>query len=179
MLILCAARASAQEMPVPVERQIALLTRILPFDREFDVRTENEVVFGIVFQRRYRASLNASEAAISALAQARHIGGKSVRVVLIELEEDTDLGALLDATRVDVIYVTPLRAVDMRVITDATRTRDILTSSGVPDYVQTGGISLGISMRGQKPEILINLPASTEEGARFSSELLKLARVIR
>jgi len=37
---------------------------------------------------------------------------------------------------------------------------------------------VGVGLKGESPEIIINLPAAREEGSDFSSSLLKLARVI-
>jgi hypothetical protein len=47
----------------------------------------------------------------------------------------------------------------------------------VPDYVGAG-CAVGIGTEGEKPLIIINLPAAKAEGADFSSQLLQLAKVI-
>jgi hypothetical protein len=49
--------------------------------------------------------------------------------------------------------------------------------TGVPDYIYNG-ISVGIDIKGEKPEILINLKSSKLEGADFSSQLLKISTII-
>jgi hypothetical protein len=40
------------------------------------------------------------------------------------------------------------------------------------------GISIGFEVKGQSPEIVINLQSAKAEGMDFSSRLLQLARVI-
>lgn len=39
--------------------------------------------------------------------------------------------------------------------------------------------SVGIDLTGDRPDIVINLPAAKAEGADFDAQLLKLARVIQ
>jgi iron complex outermembrane receptor protein len=60
---------------------------------------------------------------------------------------------------------------------DVSRAKKIMTLTGVPDYVELG-LSVAIGIKGRKPQITINLPAAKAEGINFSSQLLKLAKVI-
>jgi hypothetical protein len=47
----------------------------------------------------------------------------------------------------------------------------------VPRYVETG-LAIGVDMKGERPEIVINLAASRAEGADLTAHLLKLARLV-
>ena len=47
----------------------------------------------------------------------------------------------------------------------------------MPRYVE-GGLAIGVDMKGDRPEIVINLAASRAEGAELNAHLLKLARVV-
>ncbi len=71
----------------------------------------------------------------------------------------------------------PLRAVGIDAITEVTRLLNVVTCTGVPEYVSEG-LAFGLSILGEHPFIVVNLHASREEGARFSSELLKLSHVV-
>jgi hypothetical protein len=53
----------------------------------------------------------------------------------------------------------------------------MLTLTGVAEYVRAG-IAVGIGVRDDRPEILVNLAAARAAGADFSAQLLLLARVI-
>jgi hypothetical protein len=75
------------------------------------------------------------------------------------------------------IYVAPLRAYDVTKISNLSKKLKILTLTGVNEYIDFG-LSITIGVKGDKPQIIINLPSAKAEGADFSSQLLKLATVI-
>ncbi len=179
-LVLSGLGASAgvsQMMPLPVDLQVKLLGKVLQFDREFPQRVGDEVVIGVIYQGRFRESLNALNGLQEAFSTKPMIGERRVRIVPVELIGDESPERALLASGANVVYVAPLRAVGIDTITKVTRALDLLTCTGVPEYV-SDGIAFGVSLRGDRPVILVNLAASREEGARFSSELLKLSRVV-
>lgn len=71
----------------------------------------------------------------------------------------------------------PLRAVNMATITARTRKSSVITLTGVPSFVDEG-LAVGIDLQGEKPRLLVNRKAAGAEGAKFSSRLLKLARIV-
>ena len=101
----------------------------------------------------------------------------SIRAVPVDLDSQPDLEAALAGSKVDLMYIAPLRAMNLKVITALSRAKKVLTLTGVPDYAEKG-VAVGVGLKGESPEIIINLPAAREEGSDFSSSLLKLARVI-
>lgn len=76
-----------------------------------------------------------------------------------------------------VVYVTPLRSVDVAEIARISRSRGLRTVTGVPEYVEEG-IAVGIGERKARPLIIINLRGARAEGSDFSSQLLNLARIV-
>ena len=171
---------SAQDVKVPVEVQFDLLTKILVFDRNLKARVGEEIVVGVVFQSLYRASLAAKDEFLSAAEKSRdlRIDGLAIRCIAIDLKNDLPLEDVLAEDKIDVLYVAPLRAYDIRTIAAASRARRILSLTGVPEYVRND-LAVGIDAIGGKPRILINLAASKAEGCDFSSKLLNLATVIQ
>jgi hypothetical protein len=105
------------------------------------------------------------------------VNGRTARSVMIAIDDPDDLERAVAGTGIDLIYVAPLRAVGIDLITRLTRGLHVLTCTGVPEYV-TAGIGLGISEYGGRPRILIHLEATLAEGSHFSSELLQLARIV-
>ena len=47
----------------------------------------------------------------------------------------------------------------------------------MPGYVEAG-LSVGLDIERDRPQIVVNLEASRAEGADFGAQLLKLARVL-
>jgi hypothetical protein len=169
----------AQSMQLPVEAQVPLLLKLLSFDRNFRGRAGGELVIAILFQGGNRESVNVKSDVEAALKQsATALGGLPLRAVSIDLDEEPDLASVLAARTVVVMYVSPLRAVDIREITKASRKAQVRSFTGVPHYVEQG-IALGLGLRGDLPQIIINLPAAREEGADYGAQVLKLARVIQ
>ncbi len=172
-----ASAAVSQVMPLPVDLQAELIGKVLQFDRTFSERVGDEVVIAVIYQSRFRESLSTLVALEDAFKRNPWIRKRPVRIVPVELMVGESLEEALRAAGASVVYVAPLRAVGIDAITEVTRLLDIVTSTGVPEYVSQG-VAFGLSIRGEHPFILVNLHASREEGARFSSELLKLSRVV-
>ena len=61
---------------------------------------------------------------------------------------------------------------------ELTRKRHVITVGSREDYVKRG-VSLGVFLASGRPTIMVNLSASRSEGAAFSSDLLRLATVIK
>lgn len=168
----------AQEMAVPVEVQIPLFLKILTFDRNLKKRVGDEIVIGIVYQRKFKRSRMVKDQVVDVIGESSlwKVADIPVRQVSIDLDT-VDLGSAVSKNEIDILYITPMRALGMEKIADITRAKKIMTLTGVPDYVESR-LAVGIGIKGRKPWIIINLSAARAEGADFSSQLLKLAKVI-
>jgi len=171
--------SSAQEMPVPVDVQYPLLLKILTFDKNLKARVGNEIVCGIVYQKKFRTSLNVKDELLRVIDSLalRQIDGIPVRYIAIDVGDDFILENAILENNVNVLYIAPVRALDIGKITAISRSKRLLTLTGVPEYVESG-LSVAIAARGEKPQIMINLNAAKAEGSDFSSQLLKLAKII-
>ncbi|MDP6775356.1 MAG: YfiR/HmsC family protein [Candidatus Latescibacteria bacterium] len=184
LVVLCACSlvvvpgVRAQEMPVPVPIQAALFTKILAFDRSLPPTDPEGLVVAVLYQEKVRSSVNAKDEWIEAIESIGSDGRLEASCLPIDITDPNVLRASLTNRGIHAIYVTPLRAVEIREITAASRSLKIRTFTGVPEYVGAG-IGVGIGMKGERPEILINLDASKAEGTDFRARLLKLARIVR
>ena len=170
-------QAHVQQMPLPVKDQMPLFLKILSYDKNLPQRGD-EIVIGVLYQQRYRHSLLAKDELVAVMKQFKAVSGRPVRLVPLAIDEETSLAAVLDDPRINVFYVSPLRAFDIEAITEVSRDREIVTLTGIPSYLDAG-LSVSLDVKGGKPQILINLPASEAEGADFHSQLLKVAKVMR
>jgi hypothetical protein len=164
-------------MSVPIEVQLPLLLKILTFDRTLAASAQDSLVVGVVFQSHYRTSAGVADEVCRILAAGRNPNAARVlRVVTIDLDESGALDATLLREGVQVLYVTPLRAVATSAVAAATRERQVISLTGVIRYVEEG-LAVGLDANGERPQIVINLAASKAEGAAFAGQLLKLARL--
>jgi hypothetical protein len=174
-----ATHSFSQDVPVPVKIQVPILVKILSFDRNLKTRVGNEIVIGVLFQNKFRTSVNIKDQVLSEFKNQLYdeIEGVALRLVSVNIEDQSDLQKNLSENKVDIIYLTPLRNFDIHIITSIAQNMQILTVTGVPDYNESG-ISVGFGTKAEKPLILVNLKSAKAEGVDFDSQLLKLAKVI-
>jgi hypothetical protein len=179
VLLLAAPAVLAQEMPVPAPTQASLFTKILTFERNLKTRAGQELLIGVLYQKKVRPSLEAQEEFVRAMCgdPGRRIDGLPLKCVAIEWTSAPEVEAAVVSTGIRILYVAPLRAVAIPEIVAISRAHKITTLTGVPEFVEKG-IALGIALRAERPLILVHLAASRAEGADFNSQLLKLARLI-
>ena len=169
----------APEMEVPMEVQFHLFLKMATFDRNLVSRVGDHVVIAVLYQSRYRPSLDAKDEFLKVMSESpvTLIDGIPLSGVSVDLHETADLGQLLRDSEADAVYIAPLRAFEVDRITEVTRRLHIMSLSGITLYVEQG-VSAGVGVRGERPEIVINLTGARAEGIDFSSRLLNLARVI-
>jgi hypothetical protein len=169
----------AAEMEVPMDVQFPLFLKVATFDRNLSSRVGDAFVVAVLFQSRYRASLNAKDDFFDVMSrsQVNLVDGIPIAGVAVEYRDAAELEQLLIEHVADAVYITPLSAVAVDVITRVTRRLQIMSLSGVPPYIEQG-VSVGVGIRRERPEIIINLSAARAEGIDFSSRLLNLARVV-
>ncbi len=179
VLLLLSTILYPQEMPVPVDIQYSLFQKILTYDRNLKSRGTEKLVVGIIYQEKFRMSLVAKDnfmAAFNASA-TKTIEGIAIECIAINIGDSKDITEKIADADVNILYVAPLRVPPLKEIADFCTEKQILTLSGVPEYIKSG-LSVGIGQKGNKPEILINLKSAKAEGSNFSSNLLKLATVL-
>ena len=165
------ARADDQD---ELTRRVLILTRVLAYDRGLLERAGDEVSVGLVHVAEDPASRAEAERMAEVFAEmsdVRILGARlsAVLVPVGELSAHTDMNALLLCSGLQDSLDT---------LTTASRANDQITLTLHRDYV-THGASVGVTWADDRAGIVVNLPASREEGAKFGSDLLKLAEVIR
>ncbi len=179
LAFLWTAPSSAQEMAVPVSVQFPLFLKILVFDRNLRNRVGDEIVIGVIHQRKFKRSLRVKDEFMDVMKESpiKTVADIPIRLVSIDVD-DADLENTISKNEIDVLYITPVRTLEMKKFTSLSFAKKITTLTGVPDYVAEG-LAVGIGTKGGKPRIIINLPTAKAEGADFSSGLLNLAKVIK
>jgi len=169
----------AQDIAVPIDVQFPIFFKIFSYDKNLTQKVKDHFDLLIVYQRKFRTSLNIKNSAQSVLEgkSFKYFNSSPVIIKSISIESASELDEYLAKNHIDCIYIAPLRAIHISEITSITRKRKILSTTGVVEYVEQG-VSVGLAIKSEKPQILINLPASKAEGADFSSQLLKLAKII-
>jgi hypothetical protein len=181
VLFFCASNpARGQEMEIPARDQFPFFLKILSFERNLKCHGGKEMAMGILYDAGFDRSLRAKREMEQAVqrAQVKRSRDPSVHCVPIEVTRETDLGRALARAGVRILYIAPVPASCMKEVTKVSRSQQVLTLTGVPEYAESG-VSVAISKKGPRPSIIINLVAARAEGADFDSRLLKLAKIVR
>lgn len=172
-----AAPPEEQDMTVPLDVQVQLMARIFSFDRAMAARVKEGLTVGILYQERFRTSVNTADEVEDLLAGAAWPADRTVEVVRIAWENRADAERALREHHISILYVAPLRSVNLQEVGEMCCTQRVPAFTGVPEYVHEG-IPLGVARRGGKAAILVNLPAARRAGADLSSQVLHIAEVI-
>jgi len=169
----------SQDMPVPATEQVPVILKVLSYDRNLRRHSGDKLVIGVVYQKSVRESEAVADEFLKAFAAMSdpRVNGLSVSVVPIDISSGGDLQAILASREVDALYLAPLVSEPVREISSIARMSSITTLTGIPDYVERG-CSVGVTARGGRVSLLINLAACHAEGSRFDPQLLRLAQTI-
>lgn len=180
LLVTLSAPAAAQRVSSPLDEQFSMLARILTYDRNLKARAGDTLVVGILYQEWFAPSLDARNQLGLAIDESpfKRIRGLPVRYVSIDVGDSLPASNELASYDVDVLYITPLSGIDIQAIATLSRESGTTSVTGVSEYIEQG-VAIGITEGGLRPTITVHLPAARAEGADFSSQLLKLAQVVR
>jgi hypothetical protein len=161
-----------------LKTQYILLLKMLTYNKSFLNKSTDKVIIGIVFQNSYRSSADAKDNLINVIDESDlKVENRTVDYILIDLSESGQLENFVINTSVDVLFILPMKGVNLSSITAFSAKYKILTFTSVPAYMNVG-ISACINVDGEKPVIIINRNSARNEGVDFSSQLLKVSRVI-
>lgn len=171
----------AASLDLPLDTQIPLLLKIITYDRSVSHRASTEAwIIAIAYSSKSPDSVQVKDDFLStaSLLELTELEGKPLVWSLIDLDRPGEPFKSLEQDDYVALYVTPGNERRLEEIVAAARKAQVATLSGVAAYAEQG-LSVAVSAENGKPQIVVNLPSSRAEGCDFSSDLLKLARVIR
>lgn len=164
-----AGRASAEKLSAT---GAAVLLKILSYDQELASRADSTVVIGVAVP----AGAGGDSASLQSVSQLKSVKvlGRAIRAVPVQLRSSGELRKALIAESVDALIVPDgLSATQLTAVIDACRNTKI-PSMGLSRAAAEGGIAVGVEIRDQVT-IYVNAAEAFAQGARFRSELLRLA----
>lgn len=170
-LTLTAQTIKGDSSSIPAAVQMRLFSKIWMFDRS--LAGNGEVVMAILYQSSFRSSAESKDRLIEAV----RAGGMNIRCIPIPLDDLERVAIALKSVNADVFYVTEMRGVNIGDVIGVSRTRRIKTITVVAAYIQAG-VAIGLRVRNDKPDIVVNLSAAKAEGSDLTAPLLRLATLI-
>jgi hypothetical protein len=168
------------QLAVPPDRQVLILTRALSYDSELKDRVGADLLVGVLSKPGNAASEAMGAAMLKAFRTILNIKvqGLTLAVRPISYTNPAALAATVIAQSVDALYVCIGLEGELAAIIDVSRKRHLTTMASSEAQVEKG-LSLGVFPVDSRPSIVLNLAAARSEGAAFSSELLRVAKVLR
>ena len=166
ILTLCAPGARAQDgLPEKQEVQAAFLYRFIDFIEWPPQRSRDAgatITIGILGKNPFGDALNT-------------INGKKIKGKTIVVKP---VAAFADLRSVHVLFISPSEKDRLRQILSRTRDLSILTVSEINGFPRSGGI-INLTTENNRVRFEINPDAAQRARLRISSQLLKLAKIVR
>jgi hypothetical protein len=180
LLLVCLVPRLSRADQVAPDKQAVILARALAYDDNLRARAGDALVVAVLFKAGQAASESMADGVVRAFKALEGVKVQNLplRVVKIAYAGKDALHGAVTGQGIDALYVCAGLEADQSGIRDESHRTHVLTIASREEQL-TAGLSLGVFTFDGKTTITVNLPASKEEGAAFSSELLRLARVIR
>lgn len=162
------------------EREAVILGRAFAYDYNLKSRAGGALVLGVLFNPQDSNSQAAADAwftSFKALAGVK-IQGLPLKIIRVPFSNVGALHASVESQGIDILFVCDGLEGSVGAINGLSHTEKLLTVAATQPMVEQG-LALGVFESGGKVEIVVNLPAAGQEGVSFSSDLLRLARIIR
>ncbi|MCP3061203.1 YfiR family protein [Myxococcus sp. K38C18041901] len=161
------------------DRQAVIALRSLAYDNNLAKRAGDELLVTVLYRPDVPASAERSLRLVEALTKlgTMKVQGLPLRAQRMAWTGLPALRSSVEAQGVDVLFLCDGLEAELGALTAYSRQEKLLTVSGVPGAVEKG-VSLGVFLTGDRYTIGVNLPASSAEGASFSSDLLRLATTL-
>jgi hypothetical protein len=180
MAVVLMARPAAAD-PVPARAQAPLVLRILAYDHNLANRLDGKkVTIAVVYKAGNSESDDAAGELVNLIGQiakSTTLSNNAINVVRIAYSDKT-FDSEVQRAHPAAIYVAPALGNELAAITATTQARKLLSFTGNQEYVAVG-VSVGFASEGDHTTILINLPASRNEGADLDVALLRVAKIVK
>jgi hypothetical protein len=171
---------AAGQSEVPADRQVLILSRALAYDGELKARVGNDIQIAVLAKSGHAASEAMGIAMLKAFRAILNLRVQGLTLGLHALSYTTTaaLASAMTTQGIDVLYVCVGLEPELAAIVELTRKRHVISLGSSEEQVSRG-LALGVFPVESRPTIVVNLPAARHEGASFSSDLLRVAKVIR
>ena len=167
-----------EDVAVPVPLQIELLLKVASYDKNLPARAPDVVRLAILVKPGSPSGNHVAQLATRLLA-GKALSGRAVEVSTLPYAGDAAaLAQKIKEQRLAILYLAPgFESDDLTAISKALSGLSVLSVGALSRFVQSGTV-LGFDLIGGKPKLLIHQKRARDQGVDFSSQVLKLAKVI-
>jgi hypothetical protein len=168
--------ADAEDVSVPVELQVALLGRIVRYERTYMAQSTPARIL-VVTRSGDPQSTRAGAEFIARIRREERLGSREITVSAHEFTSARSLAATVERERIGIVYVAPGLGREIGAIASALAGQNVLTVAAVGGDVERGAV-LGFELVSSRPRIAVNLTRARSQRLRFNSQFLRIARVV-
>ena len=156
------------------------LARALAYDENLPSRAGKIVALAVLYKPENPASEKEARESFALFhkLESYNIVGLPFHSFLLPFTSPEVLDEAVGAQGIVALYVCPGMENEIPGIKRISRKHKTTTIASREEQV-TAGLALGVFSLDRNLIVVVNLPVSREEGARFSSDLLRLAKVIQ
>lgn len=174
-LLLAASSASAQ---VDVKAALPVLLKVLTYDVNFDARGAGPFVLLVVSEPGQAADRTALMNTLKD-SSVTEVKKRPLKYISVDYRDETQLQAEIDKHKASALLVvqgTPTATV--KALWEVAQDNQLYALALDQESVQSF-FPIGVTMIGDKPQIIINEKSSKAVGARFETVVLRMAKVIQ
>jgi uncharacterized protein DUF4154 len=176
--LLAVSSPALADSEVPPDLQVALLKKVVRFERHFDDRTGGELQVLVVVRRGDGSSERAAGQLGKALEGIREIAGKPIKVSVIRYSSPGSVRTAVLGAGAKLVCFTPGLEADIAGIAGALVGVPAITVGADGADVDLGAV-LGFELVSARAKIVVNVGQARRQGLDFNSDLFRLARVVR
>jgi hypothetical protein len=175
----CSSRlAFADEAPVPISLQVALMLKVAAYDKNLPSRAGSKARVLVLVKAEDADSVRAAAQATNALSNAAPIAGLPAESATKTYADAAGLANQIVSERVSVLYLTPgFSSDELREVAHALTGLSVLSVGALARHASQGTV-LAFDLVGGKPKLIVNLKQAQKQNVELSSSVLKLMRVI-
>jgi hypothetical protein len=167
---------AADEVSVPIELQVALLERIVRYERTFAAEaTPVHVV--VVSRASSPESLRVTGQLVAGLRHAGTLGGRTMDAATVSFTSAAALRAEVDSSHARIVYLAAGLGDQIAAINGVLSGAGLILVSAVGADVDRGAV-VGFELVSARPRIVVNLGVARAHQLQFNAQFLRLARVV-
>ncbi len=167
-----------QRVKAPIDLQLRVIPKILLLEKNLALSNDKYFKISILYSKEQRNSAQVFESFTKAANEfGIGIKDKEATVLPFDISSKSNFRVFVKSNNIKLLYITPLRGINISEITKICKEEGVLTITGVEEYI-ADQVSVVLSLEDNKLQIMINQKSSKQEGADFSSRLLRIAKLI-
>ena len=175
LVLLTASTANAQ---VDVKAALPVLLKVLTYDVNFDARGAGPFVLLVVSEPSQSADRSALMGSLKD-SSVTEVKKRPLKYIAVDYRDEGQLQAEIDKNKASAILVVPgASTAAVKAIWEVAQDNQLYALALDAETVQSF-FPLGVTMVGDKPQIIINEKSSKAVGARFETVVLRMAKVIQ